>query len=202
MLPNDVKKTATITKSSLYDWNVMLFGLKNAIRTFSRTMAKMFKDWTSQFLKVFVDDANIHSQTWEEHLTHLKAILTQLREVNLKLNPKKCSFGAQQIVFPKHVVTRHDSYFDPKKVQAVKDFPVPRFVTNVWAFLGLTGYYRNFVRGYAKIVVPLFDLTKKDQNFLWTIVCQGAFDTLKLRLIEAPILIRPDFERPFILDVD
>ncbi len=69
------------------------------------------------------------------------------------------------------------------------------------AFLGLTGYYTNFVRGYAKIVMPFFDLTKKDQSFLWTHVCQRAFDTFKFSLIEAPILVRPDFERPFIFDV-
>ncbi len=84
----------------------MSFGLKNAIGTFSRTMVEVFKDWTNQFLKVFVDDVNTHSQTWEKHLTHLKAIHTRLQEVNLKLNPGKCSFGAQQIVFLGHVVTR------------------------------------------------------------------------------------------------
>jgi hypothetical protein len=72
----------------------------------------------------------------------------------------------------------------------------------VRAFLGLIGYYTNFVRKYVKIVVPLFDLAKKDQSFLWTLACQEAFDTLKLSLIEAPILIRLDFERPFILDVN
>jgi hypothetical protein len=72
----------------------MPFRLKNAIGTFSKTMAKVFKDWTNQFLRVFVDDINIHSQTWEEHLKHLKAILTSWREVNLKLNPGKCFFGA------------------------------------------------------------------------------------------------------------
>jgi hypothetical protein len=66
----------------------------------------------------------------------------------------------------------------------------------------LTRYYRNFVCGYAKIVVPLFDLTKKDKSFLWTLDCQKAFDAFKLKLIEAPILVKPDFERPFILDVD
>jgi hypothetical protein len=72
----------------------------------------------------------------------------------------------------------------------------------VWTFLGLIGYFKNFVRGYAKIVVPFFDLTKKDQSFLWIPVYQETFNTLKLGLIEAPILVRPDFERPFILDVD
>jgi hypothetical protein len=74
-------------------------------------------------------------------------------------------------------VTRHGSYLDPKKVRAVKDFPVPRSVTNVQAFLGLIGYFKKFVCGYAKIVVPLFDLTKKDQSFLWTLTCQETFDT-------------------------
>jgi hypothetical protein len=137
---DDVKKTAIIIKSGLYDWNVMPYKLKNAIGTFSKTMTNVFKDWTNQFMKVFVDDVNIHNHTWEEHLKHLKAILTQLREVNLKLNPGKCSFGAQQIVFLGHVVTRQGSYLDPKKVQAIKDFPVPRSVTNVQAFLGLMGY--------------------------------------------------------------
>ncbi len=134
-------------------------------------------------MKVFVDDVNIHIQTWEEHLTHLEAILTRLWEVNLKFNPRKCFFGAQQIIVLGHVVTRQDSYPNPKKVQAVKNFPVPKSVTNVRTFSGLTGYYRNFVRGNAKIVVPLFNLTKKDQNFLWTPTCQEAFDALKLRLI-------------------
>jgi hypothetical protein len=73
---NDVKKTTIITKFGFYDQNVMSFELKNASKTFSTTMVKIFKDWTNQFLKVFVDDINIHNQTWEEHFTHLKVILT------------------------------------------------------------------------------------------------------------------------------
>jgi len=99
-------------------------------------------------------------------------------------------------------VTKQGSYPNPEKVYDVKDFPIPKTITNVQAFLGLTIYYKNFVRGYGKIVVPLFDLTKKDWSFLWIFNCQEAFDTLKLRLIEAPILVRPDFERPFIFYVD
>ncbi len=73
---NDIKKIVIITKSSLYDWNVMSFGLKNVTGTFSRFMVEMFKDWIDQFLKVSVDDVNIHNQTWEEHFTHLKVVFT------------------------------------------------------------------------------------------------------------------------------
>jgi hypothetical protein len=83
----------------------MPFRQKNATRTFSRTILEVFKDLTNQFLKVFVDDVNIYSQVWEEEFTHLKAVLTRLQEVNLKLNLGKCSFGAQHIVFLGHVVT-------------------------------------------------------------------------------------------------
>jgi hypothetical protein len=76
-------------------------------------------------MKVFVDDVNIHSQTWEEHFTHLKAVVTRLREVNSKLNPKKCSFGAQQIVFLSHVMTRQGSYLDPKRDKMLRIFQYP-----------------------------------------------------------------------------
>ncbi len=78
MSPDDVKYTTIITKFGLYDWNVMPFGLKNVLGMFFRTITKLFKDWIKQFLKVFVDDVNIHSQAWEDYLTHLKAILTRL----------------------------------------------------------------------------------------------------------------------------
>ncbi len=99
-------------------------------------------------------------------------------------------------------MTRQGSYLDPKNVQVVKDLLIPMSITNVRAFLGLTRYYKNFVRVYAKIVMPFFDLSMKDQRVFWTHVCQEAFDVLKLRLIEAPILVRLNFERPLILDVD
>ncbi len=88
-----------------------------------------------------------------------------------------------------------------RRYRLLRIFQYPRLI-NVRAFLGLTRYYRNFVQGHAKIVMPLFDLTKKDQSFLWTHAYQEVFDTFKLRLIKAPILVRPNFERSFIFDVD
>jgi hypothetical protein len=82
------------------------------------------------------------------------------------------------------------------------NFPTPCIATNVKAFMGLTRYYRRFIIGYAKMAKPLFALTKKECKFLWTPICQIVFVTLKKRLVEAPILVRPDFNKPFILDVD
>jgi len=202
MAPEDVKKTALVTKTGLYDWTVMPFGLKNATSTFTRTMSLAFKELGGEFLKVFVDDLNIHSEHWEDHLQHLEAVFAKLREVNLKLNPGKCCFATRSIAFLGHVVSREGTRPNPSKIDVVVHFPVPKTVTAVRSFLGLTGYYRNYVQGYARLAVPLFELTRKEVAFVWDLGCQGAFEALKGALVAAPVLIRPDFDKQFYLDVD
>ncbi len=202
MAPEDMRKTTLITKSRLYDWIVMPFGLKNATSTFTWTVSEIFKDVGDKFLKVFMDDLNIHIENWEDHLQHLGAVLSRLREVNLKLNPSKCCFAAENIVFLGHVVSKEGTKPDPGKIDAVLRFPEPKTVTNVKSFLGLTGYYRKYIRGYSRMASPLFELTKKDVAFVWNKNCQRAFDDLKRALVEALILVRPDFKEPFCLDVD
>jgi len=202
MAPEDVKKTALITKTGLYDWTVMPFGLKNATSTFTRTMSSVFKEMGNKFLKVFVDDLNIHSENWEDHRRHLGAALSRLTEVNLKLNPSKCCFATKSIVFLGHVVSRAGTKPDPGKIDVVLRFPELNTITNVRSFLGLIGYYRKYIRKYSRLASPLFELTKKDVPFVWNQDCQWAFDALKRALVEAPILVRPDFKKPFCLDVD
>jgi hypothetical protein len=91
---------------------------------------------------------------------------------------------------------------DPKKITVVQNFPTSITATNVKAFLGLIRYYRRFITGYANTTKPLFALTRKECKFLWTPVCQTTFTAFKRRLVEAPVLIKPDFNKPFILDVD
>ncbi len=89
MALEDMKKIALITKTRLYDWTVMPFGLKNATNNFCKTMSKVFEDLGDKFLKVFIDDLNIYSESWEEHLQHL--------EVNLKLNLNESCFVAKKL---------------------------------------------------------------------------------------------------------
>jgi hypothetical protein len=149
MALEDVKKTTLVTKTGLYDWTVMPFGLKNATSTFTRTMSTIFKELGDKFLKIFVDDINVHSENWAKHLQHLDAVFLKLREINLKLNPGKCCFAARSITFLGHVVSHEGTKPDPSKINVVVHFPVPKTVTDVRSFLGLTGYYRNYVRGYS-----------------------------------------------------
>ncbi len=175
MDPENNKKSALITKTRLYDWTVMPFGLKNATSRFTRTMLEVFKDLGSRFLKVFVDDLNVHNESWGEHLQHLDAVFFKLREVNLKLNPSNCCFAAKSITFLGHVVSKESTRPDPGKVEAVVHFPIPKTVTSVRSFLGLTGYYRKYIRGYSRMAGPLFELTKKDVAFVWDVGCQQAY---------------------------
>jgi len=122
MAPEDMKKTTLITKTGLYDWTFMPFGLKNATSTFTRIMLEVFKDLGSKFLKVFVNDLNVHNESWEEHLQHLNAMFYKLREVNLKLNPNKCCFVTNSITFLGHVVNKEGTRVDPDKIEVVQHF--------------------------------------------------------------------------------
>jgi len=143
----------------------MPFKLKKATSTFSWTMANIFKEWINQFVKMFVDDVNIHSGTWNEHLCHIWLVLQKLKKVNLKLNPNKCCFRSKNITFFGHIMDSVESQPDPKKITTIQHFPTPNTTTNVRAFLGLTRYYRRFIIGYAKISKPHLPWQKKNVGF-------------------------------------
>jgi hypothetical protein len=151
MAPEDMGKTALVTKSGMFEWTIMPFGLKNATSTFARTMTEVFRDLGNSFLKIFVDDLNVHSEEWQAHLQHLEAVLSRLREVNLKLNPSKSCFATGSVVFLGHVVNKEGTRPDLSKIDAVREFSTPTIVVNVRSFLGLTGYYCRFIRGYSKL---------------------------------------------------
>ncbi len=122
--------------------------------------------------------------------------------MNLKLNPSKCYFVAKSIAFMGHVVSIKGTKLDHGKIDAILHFPKPKTVTNIRSFLGLTRYYRNYVWGYSRLAAPLFELTKRDVVFVWNLDYQQAFEALKRALIAASVLVRPDFKKPFCLNVD
>jgi len=103
MAKENICKSTLITKFRSFDWTIMPFGMKNATSTFSKTMKEVFGVYMDKFLKVFVNDLNVHIMIWEEHLEHLWFVLLRLREINLKLNPKKCEFAKVIMTFLGHV---------------------------------------------------------------------------------------------------
>ncbi|MCI07009.1 Ty-3/Gypsy retrotransposon polyprotein, partial [Trifolium medium] len=138
---------------------------------------------------------------WNSHMKHLREVLELLRIHSLYANKKKCNFAQKSVEYLGHLVTGEGVAVDPNKVISVLQWPQPKNVKGVRGFLGLTGYYRKFIRDYGKIAKPLTELTKKD-NFKWNEQAQLAFEVLKAKLTSAPVLALPDFSKSFVIECD
>ena len=180
----------------------MPFGLCNAPATFQRLMDTVLRDILWQYVIVYVDDINIGSKSFDDHLLHLEQVFLRLRQAGLKLSPEKCFFFEQKLPFLGHVISREGIQTDPEKVITIRNFPIPRDLTQLRGFIALASYYRRFIKGFANIVEPLNRLLKKNTPYNWTQQQQDAFERLKNYLITPPILAYPDFNKPFILYTD
>lgn len=202
-MSNDSKeKTAFITHNGLFEFNRLPFGLCNSAATFQRAMTHILRGLEWDICLVYIDDLIIFSRSFDEHLIHLEKVFKRLREADVKLKPSKCHFVKSQVEYLGHIVSAEGVRPNPAKISAVKEFPVPKNVKDLRAFLGLCNYYRRFVKGFAQIASPLNKLTSKHAKFSWSPDCQTAFESLKQALTSAPILSYPDFRLPFHLFVD
>nr|GEV63184.1 Ty3/gypsy retrotransposon protein [Tanacetum cinerariifolium]GEV63232.1 Ty3/gypsy retrotransposon protein [Tanacetum cinerariifolium] len=199
--PVDRYKTTFRTHHRLYEWLVMPFSLTNAPATFQALMNDVCRLYLRKFVLVFFDDILIYSSTWQLHLEHLTVVLRCLQDHHLYAKLSKCAFGQQRIEYLGHIVTAPGVEMDNAKVAAVANWPIPTSVSQLRAFLGLTGYYRRFIRQYASIAHPLTTLLQKN-NFQWSQEAQSAFETLKQALLTAPVLVLPNFNKPFIVETD
>ena len=202
MHPRDREKTAFVTRYGIYEFNVMPFGLCNAPATFQRLMDRVYQDIAWKFVVVYLDDTIIYSKSFDEHLEHLRETFIRIRQAGLKLNLEKCNFWMQSLPFLGHIVTSIGIAPDPQKIEAVQKIQPPKTVTQLRSFLGLVGYYRQFIRDFSKIAQPLNQLLCKDISYKWDEPQQEAFEELKQRLVTAPILKYPDFDKFFILATD
>ncbi|GBG74666.1 hypothetical protein CBR_g19074 [Chara braunii] len=151
---------------------------------------------------VYMDDILVYSSSYEGHVQHIEWALHALRDAGFKVALEKCQFFLTTISFLGHVVTDKGLQPEPQKVAAVRNAPVPTTIMQVRAFLGLASYYRRFIKGFTTIAGPLTNLFRKDQPLIWTPQCDQAFSKLKAALISAPVLIRPDPEKAFVLIAD
>nr|KYP43863.1 Retrovirus-related Pol polyprotein from transposon 297 family [Cajanus cajan] len=164
-------------------------------------MNVIFSKFLRKFLLVFFDDILIYSKSKVEHLQHLRKVLSVMRANKLFAKKSKCYFGVNRVEYLGHFLSKDGVSTDLVKIQAVKDWPLPQTIKQLRGFLGLTGYYRRFVKGYGTIARPLIDMLKKD-NFSWTYKSKVAFTKLKEGMIAAPVLALPDFNKTFIVEVN
>ncbi|TIB07156.1 hypothetical protein E3P90_04139 [Wallemia ichthyophaga] len=187
----DIEKTGFNTKYGHFQFKVMPFGLCNAPGTFQYLMQDIFKDELDQCVAVYIDDILIFSRTYEEHLKHLDLVLRKLKENQLYGKLSKCEFAMEQVEFLGYVINQHGVQPRDDKVRVVMEWPKLNNVTEVQSFMGFVQYYRKFIQDLSQISLPLTELTKKNNKFVWGEKQQKSFDTLKGKLASAPVLKIP-----------
>ena len=180
----------------------MPFGLCNAPATFQRLMETVLADLIWEKCVVYIDNVLVMGEILEDHLQNLERVLLRLSEAGLKLKPTKCHFLQKKVEYLGHVVSMDGIAPDPRKVEAVRKFPVPENLKTLRSFLGLASYYIQFVPGFSDVASPLFALTSNDEPFLWTQSCEEAFEKLNELMTEAPLLSFPNFSQGFLLETD
>ena len=202
MDPESKAKTAFSTPYPHYEFNRMPFGLKNAPATFQKLMDQVLTGLQGNELFVYMDDIVIYASSLVDHSQKLKVLLGRLKTSGLSLQPEKCHFLKKEIVYLGHIITQEGVKPDPRKVEAVKNFPIPKGKKNIKQFLGLVGYYRKFILDFAKISKPLTLILKDNVGFRWSTVEQEAFEILRDKICSEPLLQYPNFTKPFILTTD
>jgi hypothetical protein len=201
MLPTDEFKTAFKTHQGHYQFRVMPFGLCNAPATFQCVMNEVLTPCLRKSVLVFMDDILVYSTSIAEHVQHLTEVLTILRQHQLYVKENKCSFACSSLEYLGHIISAEGVATDPKKTEAMVKWPLPNSITDLRGFLGLTGYYRKFVKNYAIIARPLTNLLKK-KAFIWSDSATIAFQALKEAMQTTPVLQLPNFEKQFIVETD
>jgi len=200
--PDDRDKTAFLTRRGQWRYKVLPYGLVNAPSLFQRLMNLVLMGLTWRTCLCYVDDIILMARSFEQMVERLEEVLGRMRGANLKLKPTKCRLFQEKVSFLGHVISKDGIEADPDKVKAVQQWPVPRNVTEVRAFVALAAYYRKFQKNFSTIAAPLYELTRKGEKFVWNEHRQQAFDELKEMLTTAPVLSLPTDDGAFLVDVD
>ncbi|XP_075524539.1 uncharacterized protein LOC142556936 [Primulina tabacum] len=194
MAPTEMKELKTQLQELLH---------KGFIRPSSSPWgAPVLFPYVDTFVIVFIDDILIYSKTRDLHREHLRIVLQLLRDKKLYAKLKKCEFWLEHVAFLGHIVSKEGISVDPSKIESIKQWPIPKTVSEIRSFLGLAGYYRRFIAEFSKIALPVTSLTRKATKFECTIECQQAFQTLKDKLTSAPVLVLPCGTEDFVVYTD
>lgn len=183
------KYTSFVTPQAQYEFTKMPFGLCTAPSVFQRFINDVFQDFIMDGTALaYLDDLIIPSKTEEDGLDKLRKVLIRAEEYGLRFNWKKCQFMKKEITYLGYIINEGEIRPSKEKIAAVSRFPIPQDIKALQSFLGLTGYFRKFIRNYSLIAKPLTDLLKKGVIYDFTLACEQAFEELKSTLCQSPVL--------------
>ncbi|GJS95397.1 reverse transcriptase domain-containing protein [Tanacetum coccineum] len=200
--PKDQEKTTFTCPYGTFAYRRMPFGLCNAPGTFQRCMMAIFHDMIEKTMEVFMDDFSVFGNSFSTCLSNLERMLKRCEDTNLALNWEKSHFMVKEGIVLGHKISKKGIEVDKAKIDVIAKLPHPTTVKGIRSFLGHAGFYRRFIKDFSKISRPMTHLLEKNTPFIFSEECIQAFQTLKKKLTEAPILIAPNWDQPFELMCD
>ncbi|GKB67718.1 reverse transcriptase domain-containing protein [Tanacetum coccineum] len=195
--PLDQEKTTFTCPYGTFAYRRMPFGLCNAPGTFQRCMVAIFHDMIEKTMEVFMDDFSVFGDSFSSCLSHLDKMLQRCEDTNLVLNWEKCHFMVKEGIVLGHKISKIGIKVDKAEVNVIAKLPHLTTVKGIRTFLGHAGFYRRFIQDFSKIARPMTHLLKKETSFIFSKECIKAFETLKMKLTQALILVAPDWDLPF-----
>ena len=195
----------TMGNLRFYEFTRMPFGLCNTLAMFQHLMQNTLGELNLMYCIMYLDDVIVFNRVEKEHLERLHVVFRRFREFNLKLKPLKCSFFQSEIMYLAHHILWRGIMPSQENVWAVQEFLMPETYTQVHTFCGLAGHYRRFIKGFANIACPLYDVLGKEVKMGLVDLppeAQEAVAILKEKFQSAPVLVFPDFEKPSLLETD
>lgn len=197
------EKTAfTVPGRPLYQFKRMPFGLCNASQSMCRLMDAVIPSALRDRVFVYIDDLLVVAEDFDSHIERLEIVAKCLKRANLTINVEKSKFCMRSLKYLGHIIGNGQIKPDPDRIKCIEDIQTPKTVKQVRRFLGMTGWYRRYINNYAAISAPITDVLKKSDRFQWSAEAQSSFEQLKACLISAPVLIHPDFSKPFFVQCD
>ena len=193
--------TAFVTHSGKFQWNVLPFGIRIGLQTFSFVINKAIGH-CSDFAANYLDDIIVFSRTAEDHMEHLERIFAALQMVDLKIKVSKCEFFKKHVSYLGFLIGETGIHCDRTKVEAINKIATPTSIEEVHQFNGMCSYYQKFILHYSDISKCFNDMTKKGATFNWTKECNAAFKLLKEKLMEDPVLISPQVDKDYAIHCD
>ena len=193
----DQEKTTFTCPYGTFAFRRMPFGLCNAPATFQRCMMSMFSDLVEEVMEIFMDDFTVYGSSFEQCLNNLETVLQRCKDKQLALNWEKYQFMVTEGIVLGHKISATRLEVDQSKISIIKTLAPPTTVKGIRSFLGHAGFYRRFIKDFSKIARPLCRLLEKETKFNFDDSCNDAFEEIKSRLVQAPIMAAPEWDQGF-----